>query len=300
MFLVGFGAFTLTSALCGVAPWPAVLVVARLLQGMSAAILSPQVFALVRVTFAEGRKRSMAFAAMGVVIGLGNVIGQILGGILVQADLFGLSWRAVFLVNVPIGMVSLAVAPFVLEETKRVAEQRLDLAGVALSTTGLSLLMVPLFEGPELGWPVWSIAMLVASPVMLALFYLHQRWKSARGMKPLLDTDLFHDRAFFVGSLAVLVFWATNTPFALSFTLLVQIGYGLSPMSSSLYLASLGAAFGITSIFAGRLARNGVRRVLIAGVIVDLAGMILALATFWLSTPFEPIYLLPSLLGRVD
>jgi MFS family permease len=138
--------------------------------------------------------------------------------------------------------------------------------------------------------------MLVASPVMLALFYLHQRWKSARGMKPLLDTDLFHDRAFFVGSLAVLVFWATNTPFALSFTLLVQIGYRLSPMSSSLYLASLGAAFGITSIFAGRLARNGVRRVLIAGVIVDLAGMILALATCWLSTPFEPIYLLPSLL----
>jgi EmrB/QacA subfamily drug resistance transporter len=296
MFLVGFGAFTLTSALCGLAPWPAVLVVARLLQGMSAAILSPQVFALVWVTFAEGRERSMAFAAMGVVIGLGNVIGQILGGVLVQADLFGLSWRAVFLVNVPIGIVSLAVAPFVLEETKRVAEQRLDLAGVALSTIGLSLLMVPLIEGPELGWPVWSIAMLSASPAMLFLFYLHQRWKSARRVKPLLETDLFHDRAFFVGSLAVLVFWATNTPFALSFTLLAQIGYGLSPRSSSLYLASLGAAFGVTSMFAGRLARNGVRRVLIAGVIVDLAGMILALATCWLSTPFEPIYLLPSLL----
>jgi len=296
MFLVGFGAFTLSSALCGLAPWPAVLIVARLLQGMSAAILSPQVFALVRVTFAEGRERSTAFAVMGVVIGLGNVIGQILGGVLVQADLYGLSWRAVFLVNIPIGIASLAVAPFVLEETKRIAEQRLDLTGVALSTIGLSLLMLPLIEGPELGWPAWSIAALVASPAMLAAFYLHQRWKSVRRMRPLLDIDLFHDRAFSVGSLSVLVFWATNTPFAFSFTLLAQMGYGQSPMSSALYLASLGASFGVTSLFAGRLARGGVRRVLITGVIVDLAGMLLALATCWLSSPFEPIYLVPSLL----
>jgi MFS family permease len=282
MFLVGFGAFTLTSALCGLAPWPTVLVVARLLQGMSAAILSPQVFALVRVTFAEGRERSMAFAAMGVVIGLANVIGQILGGIMVQADLFGLSWRAVFLVNIPIGITSLVVAPFVLAETKRVAEQRLDLPGVALSTIGLSLLMLPLIEGPELRWPAWSIGMLVASPAMLTAFYLHQRWKSVRRMRPLLDTDLFHDRAFSVGALLVLIFWATNTPFAFSFTLLVQMGFGQSPMSSALYLASLGASFGVTSLFAGRLARGDVRRALIIGAIVDLAGMLLALAVCWL------------------
>jgi EmrB/QacA subfamily drug resistance transporter len=296
MFLVGFGAFTLTSALCGVAPWPAMLVIGRLLQGMSAAVLSPQVFALVRVTFAEGRERSMAFAAMGVVIGLGNVIGQILGGVLVQADLFGLSWRAVFLVNLPIGIASLVVAPFVLEKTTRMAEQRLDPTGVALSTIGLSLLMVPLIEGPELGWPGWSIAMLATSSAVLAVFYLHQRRKSARRTQPLLDTDLFRDRAFFVGALAVLVFWATNTPLAFSFTLLAQIGYGQSPISSSLYLASLRASFGVTSVFAGRLARNGVRWVLISGALVDLSGMLLALAACWLSTPPELVYLLPSLL----
>jgi EmrB/QacA subfamily drug resistance transporter len=296
MFLIGFAAFTLASALCGLAPWLTMLVISRLLQGMSAAILSPQVFALLRVTFAEGRERSTAFAAMGVVIGLGYVVGQILGGILVQADLFGLSWRTVFLVNVPIGIASLAVAPFALEKAKRIVQQRLDLTGVALSTIGLSLLMVPLIEGPELLWPAWSLAMLAASAPMIAFFYLHQRWKSARRMKPLLDTDLFNDRAFLMGSLAVLVFWATNTPFGFSFTLLAQIGYGLSPMSSALCLAGLGAAFGVTSLFAGRLARKGVRRTLIIGVIVDLAGMLLTLATCWLSVPLEPVYLLPSLL----
>ena len=117
-------------------------------------LLSPQVFALLRVTFAEGRERSMAFAAMGVVIGLGYVVGQILGGVLVQADLFGFSWcNSVFLVNIPIGIGSLAVAPFVLVKTKRSAPQRLDLTGVALSTIGRTLLMVPLIEGPELRWP---------------------------------------------------------------------------------------------------------------------------------------------------
>jgi EmrB/QacA subfamily drug resistance transporter len=296
MFLVGFGAFTLTSALCGLAPWPTVLVVARLMQGMAAALLSPQVFALVRVTFAEGPERPMAFAVMGVVIGMANVIGQILGGVLVQVDLFGLSWRAVFLVNIPIGMASLAVAPFVMTKSKRIVEQRLDLAGVALSTIGLGLLLLPLIEGPELGWPTWSITMLVASPIMLVAFYLHQRWKSIRGMRPLLDTDLFHDRAFSVGALLILIFWATNTPFSFSFTLLAQMGFGQSPMSSALYLASLGASFGVTSLFAGRVARLDVRRALIIGAMADLAGMVLALAVCWLSAPFEPIYLVPSLL----
>ena len=296
MFLLGFGAFTVASALCGLAPWPTVLVISRLLQGISAAILSPQVFALLRVTFAEGRERSMAFAAMGVVIGLGYVVGQILGGVLVQADLFGLSWRTVFLVNIPIGITSIAVAPLVLEKTRRIAQQRLDLTGVALSTIGLSLLMVPLIEGPELRWPTWSLAMLAASAPMLAVFYLQQHWKSARRMNPLLDTDLFNDRAFLVGSLAVLLFWATNTPFGFAFTLLAQIGYDLSPMSSALCLAGLGAAFGVTSLFAARLARRSVRRTLIIGVVVDLAGMLLALATCRLSAPLEPVHLLPSLL----
>jgi MFS family permease len=117
IFLAGFAAFTLTSALCGLAPSPLTLIVARLLQGASASLLSPQVFSLVRLSFAEGRERTTAFAVMGVVLGLGNVCGQIFGGILLQADFLGLAWRPVFLVNVPIGVISLIVAPFVLPKT---------------------------------------------------------------------------------------------------------------------------------------------------------------------------------------
>jgi MFS family permease len=137
IFLVGFAAFTVTSALCGLAPDPLTLIVARLLQGASASLLSPQVFSLVRLSFAEGRERTTAFAMMGVALGLGNVCGQIVGGILLQADLLGLAWRPVFLVNVPIGVISLIVAPFVLPKTGTLTGRRLDAPGVLLSTVGL-------------------------------------------------------------------------------------------------------------------------------------------------------------------
>ena len=115
---------------------------------------------------------------MGVVLGLGNVCGQIFGGLLLQADLLGLAWRPVFLVNVPIGVISLIAAPFVLPNPGTLTGRRLDVPGVLLSTVGLGMLMYPLIEGRSAGWPIWSVAMLVASPAVLAAFFLHQRWKT--------------------------------------------------------------------------------------------------------------------------
>jgi EmrB/QacA subfamily drug resistance transporter len=297
IFLAGFAAFTLTSALCGLAPDPRTLIIARLLQGASASLLSPQVFSLVRLSFAEGRERTTAFAVMGVVLGLGNVCGQIFGGITLQADLFGLAWRPVFLVNVPIGVISLVVAPFVLPKTGILTGRRLDVPGVLLSTVGLGILMYPLIEGRSAGWPMWSLAMLVASPVMLATFFLHQRWKTRRNLQPLLDTNLLSDRAFTLGALAILIFFATMTPLSFSFTLLAQMGYGRSPMTSALDLAWLGGPAALSPLFTGRLTRAiGVRHVLIAGAAFDLAGLLVGLAAGALKHNFLPNDLIPSLL----
>jgi EmrB/QacA subfamily drug resistance transporter len=296
MFLAGFAAFTLTSALCGLAPGPRTLIVARLLQGVSASMLSPQVFSLVRTTFAEGRERTAAFAAMGVVVGVANVSGQVAGGLLLQADLLGLAWRPVFLVNIPIGVISLIVAPFVLPKAGTLYGRRPDVSGVLLSTAGLGLLMYPLIEGRGAGWPLWSLAMLVASPVVLAAFFLHQRWKTRRNLQPLLDTNLLSDRAFALGSLLILIFFATMTPLSFSFTLLAQMGYDRSPMISALDLACLAGAAAVSSLFTGRLSRGGVRRVLIGGAAFDLVGLLVGLATCALKKDFLPADLIPSLL----
>ena len=280
VFMVAFAAFTLTSFVCGVAPNIEVLISGRLLQGASAAMLSPQVFALVRMSFDSG-ERTTAFGAMGVVIGLANVAGLILGGVLIQADLFGLAWRMVFLVNLPVGIAAIFVTPLVLDDVRSGERKRLDLAGVALSTLAMLLLMLPLVEGPERGWAGWPVAMLAASPVAFVGFYLHQRWKSRHGLSPLLETDLFADRAFNVGALLILVFWASTTPFSFSYVLLMQTGYGYSPLATAGSLAILGGAFGIVSAIVGRLASFGVRRIMMAGVLVDLVGMLLALVLCW-------------------
>jgi len=296
VFMVAFAAFTLTSFACAVAPNIEVLIVGRLLQGASAAMLSPQVFALVRMSFADGRERATAFGAMGAVIGLAYVAGLILGGVLVQADLFGLAWRMVFLVNLPVGIVAIFLTPLVLADVRSGERKRLDLTGVALSTLAMLLLMLPLVEGPERGWAGWPVAMLVASPVAFVGFYLQQRWKSRRGLSPLLEIDLFGDRAFNVGALLILIFWGSTTPFSFSYVLLMQTGYGHSPLATAASLAILGGAFGIVSPIGGRLASFGVRRIMMAGVLVDLVGMLLALVLCRTVDPLPAAWLLPSLL----
>ena len=172
IFMVAFAAFTLMSFVCGVAPNIEVLIAGRLLQGASASMLAPQVFALVRMSFADGGERTAAFGAMGVAIGLANVAGLILGGVLIQADLFGLGWRMIFLVNLPIGIAAILLTPLVLADVRSGEHKRLDLAGVALSTLAMLLLMLPLVEGPERGWAGWPIAMLAASPFAFVGFYL--------------------------------------------------------------------------------------------------------------------------------
>jgi MFS family permease len=225
-----------------------------------------------------------------------NVSGLVAGGLLLQADVLGLAWRPVFLVNVPIGVISIIVAPFVLPKAAVLSGRRLDVSGVLLSTLGLGLLMYPLIEGRGVGWPLWSVAMLGASPVVLAAFFLHQRWKTRRNLQPLLDTNLIFDRAFALGSLLILIFFATMTPLSFSFTLLAQMGYGQSPMISALDLACLASTAAVSSLFAGRLSRYGVRRVLIGGATFDLAGLFIGLATCALKKDFLPADLIPSLL----
>jgi EmrB/QacA subfamily drug resistance transporter len=272
MFMIGFAAFTVSSTLCGLAPSPRTLILFRIAQGLSAAVLSPQVLAIIRVTFTDTSRRATAFAWMGVVIGLASVAGQIIGGGIIAADIGGLSWRPVFLINLPVGVFALLVAPYVLEESRAHNLHRLDISGALLSALGFGLLLYPLIEGREAGWPRWSFVMLATSVVVLVIFGAHQNAKSRRNASPLLETSLFRERAFTVGMVLTLLFYATLSPIFLSFTYLVQLGFGQSPLQAALDFSPLAAAFAITSLVAGRLTRNGARNVLMAGATITLVG----------------------------
>jgi EmrB/QacA subfamily drug resistance transporter len=272
MFLIGFTAFTIASGLCGLAPTASSLVVFRIVQGIAGAVVTPQVLSLVRVTFVSPQDRAKAFAWMGVAIGMGGVLGQVLGGIVVSADILGLQWRPVFLLNLPVGVCALLVAPFVLDESRASGVQRLDLVGAALSAIGLGLLLYPLIEGREAGWPASSLIMLVSSFAVLALFMAQQHRKTIGGNSPLLDTSLFRDRAFPVGLLLVLLFFGTISPYILSYSYLTQIGFGLSPVKSALYFSPMAITFVITNVSVGRFGGTDAQRTLFAGAVLAAAG----------------------------
>jgi EmrB/QacA subfamily drug resistance transporter len=294
MFMIGFGAFTIASGLCGIAQSPVALIISRFIQGCAASVLLPQVFALIRVTFTDAKERARAFGWMGVTIGGGAIAGQIVGGLIIAADIWHLGWRPIFLINLPVGICALVGAPLLVAESVNDARERLDLVGAALSAVGLGLMLYPLIEGREAGWPIWSLSMMGAGVAVLGAFGLHQRWKTRQGAFPLLNTDLFRDRGFTVGLLLILLFFGTIGPLMLSFSYLAQIGFARSPMTSALDFSPLAISFTIASLLAGRRTHHGARKLLAAGAVVVAIGALAAyLVCSVLASPTPEYLILP-------
>jgi len=252
MFLIGLGGFTLASLACGLAPEEYTLVLARVAQGASAALMVPQVLSGIQVHFA-GPARARAQAMLVLALSGGAVAGQVLGGVLVYADLFGLGWRPVFLINVPIGVLLFAVARRVMPADRGGAAKRLDLGGVALLSAAVLLAVVPLVFGRDLGWPAWTWVSLAASVPVLAAFTAWQRRVAARGGDPLLDLRVL-TRPLVWRTMAA-HFAATGTYFSMLFVLAsyLQQGLGRSPLYSGLALVSWVAAFGVAGPLSARL-----------------------------------------------
>jgi EmrB/QacA subfamily drug resistance transporter len=252
LFLAGVAGFTLASALCGLAPGPPALVAARALQGAAGAVLFPQVLAIVQVTF-PAHQRGRAFAAFGLAQGAASFSGIVLGGLLVRADLFGLGWRPIFLVNLPVGVLALAAGWALVPESRSPTARRLDPGGVALASAGLLLLVYPLVQGPESGWPGWAFACLGCAPAVLAGFVAYEQRVRARGGSPLVELALFGDRAFAVGLLTTLAFCGGLAAFFLTLTLFLQHGLGLGPTEASLAFAPFAVGYLASSAVAVRL-----------------------------------------------
>ena len=254
MFMTGVAAFAVASLLCGLARSPAELAGARLLQGLAGAVMVPQVLALITATF-PAPERSRALAWFGVTMGLAFVSGQILGGLLLQADVVGLGWRAIFLVNVPVGAAALIAAALVVPPARGHRRPRLDPPGAAGVSASAALALVPLTLGHDEGWPAWTAwACLAACVPVLAVTLAWERRLNRRGGEPLLDLPLFRDRAFSAGVALnfALVFFFGSFMFVL--TLLLQDGLGQSPLRAGLEAGPLALAFTTMSVLGPRLA----------------------------------------------
>jgi EmrB/QacA subfamily drug resistance transporter len=269
VFCFGLALFTLSSAACAAASSAELLVVGRLAQGLAASLLAPNVLAIIGVTF-NGSDRARALGAYGLVMGLAAVCGQLIGGSLMAINLGGLGWRSCFLINVPVGLLAVLLAKRLVPET-RGAHSRLDVIGTVLATAAATAILMPLVEGRQEGWPLWSWASLAAAPVVLLAFFAHQRRLTRSAGEPLLDLQLFSQRSFSAGLVTQLAFWCSQASFYLVLALYLQQGRHLSALDAGLVFTILAAAYVLASAQATALTQRYGRGVLLAGALT-LAG----------------------------
>jgi EmrB/QacA subfamily drug resistance transporter len=272
MFFIGLGGFICASVLCGVAPSPWFLLGARLIQGFAASLACPQVLALVQVHFPE-HERPKALAYFGFAVGLASILGQLLGGVLIGLDLFGWGWRTLFLINVPIGGTALWIASRTLREARSSHPPTLDMSGVLLATIALSLLLIPLVEGYERGWPAWSIAMLVLSLPAFAAFARHERNARLRGRDPLIDPKLFELTTFRRGLAMVGSYFIGGGSMFFVLSMYEQKGLGKDALSAALTFTGFALALLVSSMVASRFVSWHPRKFLFGGFSLVCTGL---------------------------
>jgi EmrB/QacA subfamily drug resistance transporter len=272
MFMWGVAGFTLTSVLCGLAPTPRFLIFGRALQGISGALLFPQVLSVIQVSFPI-RERAKAFGLFGTVIGTSSFSGNVLGGLLVNANVLGLSWRPIFLINLPIGLATVFAAVKAVRESRSPKARRLDLGGVAIMTVALALLLYPLIEGRDAGWPPWTYVSAAGAFLLLVLFVRYEKGVMRSGGSPLVELSLFYDRAFVIGLFSGICFFSGAAAFFLISTIFLQDGLGYTARDAGLTFASFAAAFFGGSLASVRIQPKLGSRIINLGAVLMMTGL---------------------------
>ncbi|MEU2787444.1 MFS transporter [Streptomyces sp. NPDC007100] len=276
LYLWGLTAFGLTSLACGLAPGAWTLVAARVAQGAAAALLLPQVLATIQAT-TTGARRAKAVSLYGGTAGVASAVGQVLGGLMVAADLAGTGWRAVFLVNVPIAAVALLLALRSVPETRSPHPSRVDGPGTVLLAVALVSLLLPLTEGRAAGWPVWSWLLPLVFPFAAAAFIAVERRAERTGRTPLVPPSLLRLRSVHSGLTMLLPFSLGFGGFMFVMAVALQDGLRYGPLTAGLSLVPLCVAFFFASLAGPRLVARFGRRVVLTGSLIQAAGL-LALA----------------------
>jgi MFS family permease len=274
MFLAGVALFTAASLICGIAPDIGVLIAARFVQGAGAAAMMPQIMSAIQVRF-DGAARARALSAYTAVLSSGFVAGQVIGGVLVTANLFGEAWRPVFLVNVPIGLAVLALVPRVVprdQPGRGSSGRRLDVIGLAIAVPAVFLVVLPLMLGHQENWPAWVFACIALGLVLSAVFVAIERRLSSRGGDPLLNLAVLRAPGLVPGLAAVIVLMVTYGGFLFSFALHLQAGLGDSALRAGLTFAPCALAFGVCGYFWRRLPASWHHLLAPAGCLAAVGG----------------------------
>ena len=296
MFLMGLTFFTFTSLLCALAPNVQLLIAFRLMQGFDGAMVLPHVIGFIRDVFPP-QEIGKAFAIFGPVFGLGGILGPIIGGFIIDGNIASTGWRAVFLVNIPIGIINIGLAWKYLPKRATDHSIKIDIGGTLLIIASSGLLLLPLIQGQEAGWPLWTFVSLGVSLIGFVIFTVQQRWVISRKRTPLVDPDIFKARTYNLGLAGIFIFFAGFTGVYLIITLFLQIGEGYSARGAGIanIAIALGTAMG-GALSGAVLAEKFGTRVLQIGAAAQIVGAILLFATLPNMQSFSFWHIAPGML----
>ena len=294
-YVAGVVVFVVASALCGIAPDVGTLIGARLAQGVGAALLAPMVLALIGDLF-DGPARVRAMGGYATVMGVAAASGQLIGGALIRADVAGLGWRTVFLVNIPVGLAIVLAAPRLLPAPGRRDRARLDVTGLLLVIAATTAFLLPLLEGRRLGWPAWIWESLAAGALLTAWLVRHVKVTAARGGNPLVDPAAFRAPGVRHGLLAQALLFCGMASYFLVLALYLQVGHGLGPLASGLVFTVMAVTYMVgTRRAAGLVARFGHRVVPTAALVFALGHVLTLLAVEDIGLTGSVLWLAPGL-----
>ena len=282
IFFGGLALFTAASLACGLAQSDSQLIVFRVIQGLAAGTFTPAVTAYIQILF-QGKVRGSAFAIMGAVIGVSSALGPIVGGLLIQAFGNTNGWRYIFGVNIPIGVVALILAIIFVPGRKKLAQIApswsasssggIDWLGLVLLAGALTAILVPLIEGQQKGWPLWTYLSLAGGVVLIVLFALWERLTVRRNRSPLVPPHLFSHPAFTGGTILALVYFSAFTSIFFTISLLWQAGLGHTALESGLVSLPFAVGSIIGSARSNPLAQRLGRNVLVIGTALVVVGL---------------------------
>ncbi|MBV9089420.1 MAG: MFS transporter [Mycobacteriaceae bacterium] len=284
VFIVGLSFFTFASLACGLARDDAQLIAARAVQGLAGGMFFTTITALIQLMFA-GRQRARAFATMGATIGLSTALGPLAGGLIIQGFGTDLGWRLVFGVNVPIGVLAVVAARFLLPGGAENAKAAVDWAGFVLLSSGLVALLTPLIEGQQEDWPVWTFVSMTGGIALIVVFALWERRIQKTGGNPLVPPRLFAHPSFTGGVLLGLVYFAAFTSIFFTIALLWQAGLGHTALQSGLVVTPFAVGTMIGASRTDALAARFGRTVLAAG----LGLVAIGITAIWLVLALTPV-----------